>query len=202
MTCCQGLTDHRSQLSPATARQLSCYLSGRQAKSTPASSKAPNCHPRFSASKLLTCEGQQHQSRVYYADDLTVWATRVNIPELEDSLNGYLDEMIAYEGQFLVDCSPKVIIRVAYPGHTPSQDTSDDTHRGLTVTADIRSLPGHLPIIQQAWSELSFCCFVLLSDTVCDCVRCVPHSKHVKSATVGLVLPILCHSHVRLDGDG
>ena len=34
--------------------------------------------------------------RVCYADDLTVWATGVNIPDMEDSLNSYLEEITAY----------------------------------------------------------------------------------------------------------
>ena len=38
--------------------------------------------------------------RVCYADDLTVWATAVKIPDLEDSVNSYLEEIIAYKHQF------------------------------------------------------------------------------------------------------
>ena len=34
--------------------------------------------------------------RVCYADDLTVWASGVNIPDLEVSLNNYLEEITAY----------------------------------------------------------------------------------------------------------
>ena len=34
--------------------------------------------------------------RVCYADDITVWATGVKIPDLEDSVNSYLEEIIAY----------------------------------------------------------------------------------------------------------
>ena len=34
--------------------------------------------------------------RVCYADDLTVWATGVKIPELEDSINSHLEEITAY----------------------------------------------------------------------------------------------------------
>ena len=29
---------------------------------------------------------------VYYVDDLTVWATGIKIPDMEDSLNSYLEE--------------------------------------------------------------------------------------------------------------
>ena len=31
-----------------------------------------------------------------YADDLTVWATGVKIPDMEDSLKRYLEEITAY----------------------------------------------------------------------------------------------------------
>ena len=34
--------------------------------------------------------------RVCYADDLTVWASGVNIPDLEVSINNYLGEITAY----------------------------------------------------------------------------------------------------------
>ena len=34
--------------------------------------------------------------RVCYADDLTVWASGVNIPDLELSINNYLEEITAY----------------------------------------------------------------------------------------------------------
>ena len=34
--------------------------------------------------------------RVCYADDLTVWASGVNIPDLEVSINNYLEEITAY----------------------------------------------------------------------------------------------------------
>ena len=34
--------------------------------------------------------------RVCYADDITVWATGVKIPDVKDSVNRYLEEIIAY----------------------------------------------------------------------------------------------------------
>ena len=34
--------------------------------------------------------------RVCYADDLPVWASGVNIPDLEVSINNYLEEITAY----------------------------------------------------------------------------------------------------------
>ena len=70
----------------------------RLGKSTPASRKAPNGHRHYSASTLLICQDRQNRSSclVCYADDLTVWATGVKIPDLEDSINSYLEEIVAY----------------------------------------------------------------------------------------------------------
>ena len=48
--------------------------------------------------------------RVCYADDLTVWATGVEIPDMEHSLNSYLDEIT--EGQLPVDLFPKVVSNI------------------------------------------------------------------------------------------
>ena len=56
---------------------------------------------------------------VCYADDLPVWATGVKIPDLEDSINSYLDEITA-----ATLFSPD-----------PHQATSENTHWGLTATA-------------------------------------------------------------------
>ena len=39
--------------------------------------------------------------RVCYADDMTVWATGVKIPDLKDSVNNYLEEIIAYLNRVL-----------------------------------------------------------------------------------------------------
>ena len=48
--------------------------------------------------------------RVCYADDLTIWASGVNIPDLQVSINNYLEEITAYpEGQFFADFRPKSI---------------------------------------------------------------------------------------------
>ena len=43
---------------------------------------------------------------VCYADDLTVWATGIKIPDMEDSLNSYLEEIS--EGQLPLDHCHKV----------------------------------------------------------------------------------------------
>ena len=63
--------------------------------------------------------------RVCYADDLTVWALGVNIPDLEVSINNYLEEITAYlKDNSLLIYRPKVFSHVAHPGHIPSQDPS------------------------------------------------------------------------------
>ena len=46
--------------------------------------------------------------RVCYADDLTVWASGVNIPDLEVSINNYLEEVTAYlKNNYLLISAPK-----------------------------------------------------------------------------------------------
>ena len=54
--------------------------------------------------------------RVCYADDLTVWPSGVNLPDLEVSINNYLEEITAYlkDNSLLIS----VFSHVAHPGHT------------------------------------------------------------------------------------
>ena len=54
---------------------------------------APICRRLCSAFTLPT--PTEPVKRVCYADDLTVWATGVHIPDMEDSLNSYLEEITA-----------------------------------------------------------------------------------------------------------
>ena len=54
--------------------------------------------------------------RVYYADDLTVWASGVNIPDLEVSLNNYLEEITAYpKDNSLLISAPKCSVTLLTP---------------------------------------------------------------------------------------
>ena len=54
--------------------------------------------------------------RVCYADDLTVWATGVKIPDLEDSINSYLEEIIAYlKDNSLLISAPKSTVTLFSP---------------------------------------------------------------------------------------
>ena len=67
---------------------------------------------------------------VCYADDITVWATGVNIPDLEDSINSYLEEITAYlkDNSLLISAPKSVFSHVVQPGPTPNQDPSETTH--------------------------------------------------------------------------
>ena len=54
--------------------------------------------------------------RVCYADDLAVWATGVKIPDLEDSINSYLEEIIAYlKDNSLLISGPKYTVTLFSP---------------------------------------------------------------------------------------
>ena len=100
---------NRSQLPPATARWLSCYLRGRQAKTCFRGVKSPS-------RKVNTGVPQGYKlspslfhfyiadmprptdpvKRDCHADDLTVWAPGVNIPDLEVNLNNCIEEITTY----------------------------------------------------------------------------------------------------------
>ena len=58
--------------------------------------------------------------RVCYADDLTVWATGVNFPDMEDILNSYLEEITANLKDNSLISAPKSSGNIVYPGYTPS----------------------------------------------------------------------------------
>ena len=51
-----------------------------------------------------------------YADDITMWATGVKIPGLEDSVNSYLEEIIAYlKDNSLLISAPKSTVTLFSP---------------------------------------------------------------------------------------
>ena len=94
--------------------------------------------------------------RVGYADDPTVWVTGVNIPEMEDSINRYLEEITAYlKDNSLLISAPKSSVTL-FTSDTHQAITlppPENAHRGLvattgTVPKDFRSPHGHLTIIQ------------------------------------------------------
>ena len=137
-----------SQLPPATARWLSCYLRRRQAKTcfrgdkstsrkvntgVPQGSKlSPSLFSVYIADMPIPTEPVK---RVCYADDITVWATGVKIPDLEDSVNSYLEEIIAYlKDNSLLISAPKS--RCSAQIHTkprPSREYSLRTHSYRSV---------------------------------------------------------------------
>ena len=119
---------NRSQ-SPATSRWMSCYLRGRQAKTcfrgvkstsrivntgVPQGSKlSPSVFSFYIADIPRPTEPAK---RVFYADDLTVWATEVKIPDQEDSINSYIEEIIAYlKDNSLLISSPKSTVTLFSP---------------------------------------------------------------------------------------
>ena len=98
-----------SQLPPATARWLSCYLRGRQAntcfRGVKSTSRKINIGvpqgSKLSPSLYSICIADMPRStdpvkRICFAGDLIVWASWVNIPDLEVSLNNYIVEITAY----------------------------------------------------------------------------------------------------------
>ena len=128
---------NRSQLPPATARWLSCYLRGRQAKtcfrgvkSTPrkvntgvpqGSKLSPSLFSFYIDMPIPTAPVK----RVGYADDLTMWASGVNIPDLEVSINNYLEEITAYlKDNSLLISAPKFSVTLGSIWTPPYHSTS------------------------------------------------------------------------------
>ena len=120
---------NRSQLPPATAQWLSCYLRGRQAKTCfrgvkstsrkvntgvhQSSKLSPSLFSFYIADMPIPTEPVK---RVCYADDLTVWASGVNIPDLEVSINNYLEEITAYlKDNSLLISTPKSSVTLLTP---------------------------------------------------------------------------------------
>ena len=142
---------NRSQLPPATARWLSCYLRGRQAKTcfrgvkstsrkvntgAPQGSKlSPSLFSYYIADMPIQIEPVK---RVCYADDLTVWASGVNIPDLEVSINNYLEEITAYlKDNSLLISAPKSSVTLL----------TTDTHQAKIHTR-IFIENSHLPLVK------------------------------------------------------
>ena len=129
---------NRSQPPPTTARWLSCYLRGRQAKTcfrgVKSTSRKVNtgvrqCSKRSpSKFSFYIADTPRQTEPVCYADDITVRATGVKIPDLEDSINSYLEEITSYLKDNSLLISPPFLSHVVQPGDTPSQDPSENTH--------------------------------------------------------------------------
>ena len=142
----------RSQLPPATARWLSCYMRGRQAKTcfrgvkstsrkvntgVPQGSKlSPSLFSFYIADMPRPTDDPV--KRVCYADDLTVWASGVHIPDLEVSLNNYLEELTTYlKDNSLLISAPKSSVTLLTP----------DTHQAKTHP-DIFIEDSRLPLVK------------------------------------------------------
>ena len=101
----------RSTLPEATCQWLSNYLRGRQSftSSRGVNSKARIVHtgvPVQQGSKMSPTlfnyyladmpRPTEPVKRICYADDITVWASGVKIPELEHKINDYLTDMSCF----------------------------------------------------------------------------------------------------------
>ena len=138
-----------SQLPPATARWLSCYLRCRQAKTcfrgVKSTSRKVNTGvlkgSKLSLLRFFTADMPRPTDpvkRVCYADDLTVWAPGVNIPDLEVSLNNYLEEITAYlKDSYLLISAPKSSVTLLTP----------DTHQAKTHPS-IHIEDSRLPLVK------------------------------------------------------
>ena len=83
--------------------------------------------------------------RVCYADDLTMWASGVNIPDLEVSISNYLEEINAYlKDNYLLISAQKSSVTSLTP------DTHQVKIQPSIMPKDIGGLSGSLLIIQQA----------------------------------------------------
>ena len=119
---------NRSQLPPATARWLSCYLRGRHAKTCfrgvkltsrkvnpgvpQGSTLSPSLFSFYIADMPIPTEPVKW---VCYADDLTVWASGVNIPDLEVSINNYLEITAYLKYNSLLISAPKSSVTLLTP---------------------------------------------------------------------------------------
>ena len=92
--------------------------------------------------------------RVCYADDLTVWASGVNISDLGVSINKYIEEINAYlkDNSLLISVPKSSVTLLTLDSHQAKIHPSifiENSHLQL-VPKDIGGLAGPLIIIQKA----------------------------------------------------
>ena len=118
-----------SSLLPAITRWLSCYLRGRQAatrfRGTKSSTRIVRTgvpqESKLSPSLLNYYIADMPRptppiKRVCYVDDIRVWATGPNIPQLESMINNYLREVSIYlNDNSLVISAPKSTVTLFTP---------------------------------------------------------------------------------------
>ena len=104
-----------SDLPPAICRWFSCYLRGRQAKTSVRSVLSASRDVNTGVpqgSKLSTSKFSFYIADmprptkpvkgVCYADDITVWASAVQLPVLDDRINDYLEKITAFHMENLL----------------------------------------------------------------------------------------------------
>ena len=124
-----------SCLPPAITPWLSCYLRGRQTSTSFRGTKSSTRIVRTGVrpgSKLSTSLFNDYIAdmprpappvkRVCYADDITVWATGPNIPQLESMINNYLREVSIYlKDNSLLISAPKLTVSSSPRTNTSSR---------------------------------------------------------------------------------
>ena len=121
-------TINRSHLPPATSRWLTGVPQG--------SKLLPSLFSFYIAGMPMPTEPIK---RVCYADDLTVWATGVNISDMEDSINSYLEEITAYlKDNSMLISAPKSSATLFTP----------DTHQATKKRPKILIEDSQLPLVQ------------------------------------------------------
>ena len=83
--------------------------------------------------------------RVCYADDLTVWTSGVNIPDLEVSINNYLEEITAYLKEITVYLKDNSLL-ISAPKSSVTLLTPD-THQAK-IHPSIFIENSHLPLVK------------------------------------------------------
>ena len=117
----------RSTLPEATCRWLSNYLKGRQSVTSCRGVKSKIVHTGVpQGSKMSPTlfsfyladmpRPTEPVNRICYADDITVWASGVKLPELEHKINNYLTEMSCFlRDNSLLISAPKSTVTMFTP---------------------------------------------------------------------------------------